>query len=72
MGVKLMYIFVLSNIKKQFICTKNCLSSLDVSEMYILGVSSMYIHITHSLNFLLSCSIKPRLQLLLVVYLKKR
>ena len=30
MDVKLMYVFVLSNIKKQ-LCTKNCLSSLDVS-----------------------------------------
>ena len=44
MGVKLMYVFVLSDIEKQ-LCTKNCLSSLDVSEMFVSGVSSIYIYI---------------------------
>ena len=38
--------------------TKNCLSSLDVSEIFISGVSSMCIYIMHYLNFFLSCSIK--------------
>ena len=50
MGVKLMYVFVLS--------TRNCLSSLDVSEVFASGVSSMYICIMHYLNFFRSCSIK--------------
>ena len=57
MGVKLMYVFVLSNEQKQ-LCTKSCLSSLDVSEMFASGVSSMYIYIMHYFNFFLSCSIK--------------
>ena len=47
MGVNLMYVFVLS----QQLCAKNCLSSLDVSEMFASGVSSMYIYIMHYLNF---------------------
>ena len=38
--------------------TENCLSSLDVSEMFVSRVSSMYIYIMHYLNFFLSCSIK--------------
>ena len=33
MGVKLMYVFALPNMKKQ-LCTKICFSSLDVSEMF--------------------------------------
>ena len=57
MGVKLMYVFVLSNIQKQ-LCTKNCLSSLDVSKMFVSEVSSMYIYIMRYLNFFLSCSIE--------------
>ena len=57
MGVKLMYVFVLSNIYKQ-LCTKNCQDSLDVSEMFVSGVSSLCICIMHYLNFCLSCSIK--------------
>ena len=32
-------------------------SSLDVSEMFVSGVSSMYIYPIHYLNFFLSCSI---------------
>ena len=52
-----MYAFVLFNINKQ-LCTKNCLSSLDVSEMFVSGVSSMYTYIMHYLIFFLSCSIK--------------
>ena len=37
---------------------RTVLSSLDVSEMFASGVSSMYIYIMHYLNFFLSCSIK--------------
>ena len=57
MGVKLTYVFVSSNILKKT-PTKNCLRSLDVSEMSVSGVSSMYIYIMHYLNSFLSCSIK--------------
>ena len=35
-----------------------CFSSLDVSDMFVSGVSSMYIYIMNYLNFFLSCSIK--------------
>ena len=31
---------------------------IDVSEMFVSGVSSMYIYLMHCLNFFLSCSIK--------------
>ena len=57
MGVKLMYAFVLSNIQKQ-LCTKNCLSSLDVSKIFVSGVSSMHIYVMNNLNFSFLCSIK--------------
>ena len=40
------------------VCDKNCLNSLDVSEMFLSRVSSMYIFIMHYLHFFLSCSIK--------------
>ena len=50
MGVELMHVFVLSNIEKQ-LCTKNCSSLLDVSEMFVSGVSSTYVNIMHYLNF---------------------
>ena len=49
MGVKLMYVFVLPDIQKQ-LCAKTCFSSLDVSEMFISGVSSMYNVIIQYLN----------------------
>ena len=61
MSVKLMYVFVLSVMYVfcfEQLCTKNCLNSLDVSEMFVSGVSSMCIYIMHYLNFLLSCLIK--------------
>ena len=51
-----MYVFVLPDIQKQ-LCTKNGVSLLDVSEMFVSGVSSMYIYIMHYWNFL-SCSIR--------------
>ena len=57
MGVKLIYVFALPNIEKQ-LCTKNCLGSLDVLEMFVLGVSSMHNVIMHYLNSFSSCSIR--------------
>ena len=57
MGVKLMYVFALPNILKQ-LCTNICFSSLDVSETFVSGVSSMYNVIMHCLNSFLSCSIR--------------
>ena len=45
-----MYVFVLPDIQKQ-LCTKNGVSLLDVSEMFVSGVSSMYIYIMHYWNF---------------------
>ena len=56
MGVKLMYVLALPNISKQ-LCTTMCFSSLNVSEMCISGVSSMYNVVMHCLNSFLSCSI---------------
>ena len=41
MGVKLMYVFALRDISKQ-LRTKICFSSLEVSEMLVSRVSSMY------------------------------
>ena len=43
--------------KKQ-LCTKICFSLLDVSEIFVSGVSSMYNVIMHHLNFFLPCSIR--------------
>ena len=57
MGVKLMYVFALLDISKQ-LCSKTCFSSLDVSEMFVLGVSSMYNVIMQYLNSFLPCSIR--------------
>ena len=37
---------------------KICFSSLDVTEMFVSGVSSMYNVIMHYLNSFLSCSIR--------------
>ena len=56
-GCEINVYFCFSNTYKQ-LCTENCPSSLDVSEMFVAGVSSMYIYIMHYLNFFLSCSIK--------------
>ena len=41
MSVKLIYVFALPDILKQ-LCTQICFSSLDVSEMFVSGVSSVY------------------------------
>ena len=57
MGVKLMYV-LLCLIYENKLCTKICFSSLNVSEMFVSGVSSMYIYIMQYLNFFLSCSIR--------------
>ena len=57
MGVELMYAFALPNILKQ-LCTKICFSLLDVSEMFVSGVSSMYNVIMQYLNSFLPYSIR--------------
>ena len=57
MGVKLMYVFALPNMEKQ-LYAKTCFSSLDVSEMFLSGVSSMYNVIVQQWNSFLSCSIR--------------
>ena len=57
MGEKLMYVFALPDILKQF-CVKTCFSSLDVSEMFVSGVSSMYNVIMQHSNSFLSYSIR--------------
>ena len=42
--------FVLSKSIHKQLCTKNCLNSFDVLEMFISEVHSMYIYIMHYLN----------------------
>ena len=55
MGVKLMYVFASPNVYKSMqLCTEICFSSLDVSETFVSGVSSMYNVIVHYLNSFLS------------------
>ena len=47
--------------KKQLCTNKICFSSLDVSEIFVSGVFSMYnvnYYIMHHLNFFLPCSIR--------------
>ena len=53
-----MHVFALLDSYVHQLCTKTCFSSLDVSEMFVSGVSSMYNVIMHYLNSFLSSLIR--------------
>ena len=46
-------------LKEKQLCTTNCLSSLDVSEMFVSGVSSMYIYYALFESLFVMLSQKP-------------